>query len=100
MGMIGDTCSMSAIITFLKEKGYIGWIVSHFARSDSYDAATANANVIAKIRHVLSDSQIKEILTAIAENGQINDSWGAQKELRDFIALYKNRVDKHLSKRF
>lgn len=93
MEVLTEVCDKPPVVDFLRDKGYIDFIVSNFCSSNSFDQASINADVIAKISYVLTISQIEQIFLAIASNDQIRYSFGAQETLPSFIALYKKKVN-------
>lgn len=76
---------LPSIADYLKKKGYINWIVSCFAESESFIEASERADIILKINSILTETQIQSVLMAIVENSQIYGSFGVKRKLSSFV---------------
>jgi len=93
MEELEGVCDRPSVINLLRDKGYIDFVASCFSSSHSFEQASINAKVIAKLSHILTIPQIEQVFQAIASNDQIRYSFGAQAVLPSFIALHKSEVD-------
>jgi hypothetical protein len=98
MEMISLVSSVQPVRKMLKEKGRLGFVVTTFANSYSFDSASSYSDIILSLAPLLNKAQIETALNAMSSNDQIRYSWGAQRKLQPFMDWAEGKVDHSILK--
>jgi hypothetical protein len=96
MEVLSYTSHLQPVVSMVKDKNHLSWILTSFIRSNSYEEATTNSIVLVNIANLLSRQELESVLGAVLSNGQITYSYGAQSKLRPLIAWAVGKVDDKL----
>jgi hypothetical protein len=90
-----EICSLLMRSRDLKEIAlkHKGEFVAEFGRSDSYDLAGINAEIIQNMKSSLSSNDCTRIVDSSLSNSQIYGSWKAKQYLQKIIPTCEGKVD-------
>jgi hypothetical protein len=72
---------------------WVGEFVAEFGRSDSYDMAGVNSEIIQNIKSLLSSNDCARIVDFALGNSQINESYSAKQYLIKLLPTCQGKVD-------
>jgi len=84
--------SWDAVKSKLLEKGYLDKIVVAFTASSSFEEAMYNSAMLLNFSDKLNSEQMRIVIKACLENDQVYYSFGARRNLKGLLVMYKNLI--------